>query len=133
MVIKRKKFSDDNIPTLAELVEEDPLSSEIQPAYDGPIRKQASATIPPVEHTEHYQRAYSEFEITIEAMATEILNRNMVNAHEEITCSILAGIRARLHNGVKPVTMGLEQSKRLLGLPGRIYSDAEKDKRYHDQ
>jgi hypothetical protein len=106
MVIKRKKISDDNISILAELVEEDGLSSEIQPAYDGPIRKHAPATIPPIEHTEHYQRAHSEFEITIEAMATEILNRNMANAHDEITRSLLAGIRARLHDGDKPGNNG---------------------------
>jgi hypothetical protein len=46
-----------------------------------------------------FTRARSAFEINIEIMILQILNRHMANAREEITRSMLAEFRAQPHGG----------------------------------
>jgi hypothetical protein len=96
MLVKRKKPRDD-VPTLHDLVEEHAAISETEPAAEG-TAPDSAATARATEQTEQ-TRMRSAFEIAIEAMVSEILNRHMAKAHEEITRSVLAEVRARLHGG----------------------------------
>lgn len=99
MNVKREQLQDDDIPTLTERVEEDTTFADIERSWDALIREHLPDARSSAEHSQYDQPARSEFETTIEAMAAEILGRHMANAREEITRSILAEVRARLHGG----------------------------------
>jgi hypothetical protein len=94
MLVKRKKPRDD-VPTLNDLVEEEETGSRIGPAEEV-VSDGASAASPAAAPREHQARARSAFEVTVEAMVAEILNRHMASARDEITRSVLAEVRARL-------------------------------------
>lgn len=96
MLVKRKKPRDD-IPTLTDLVEDhspDLERSETEFAAEHSVAVPSSAG-PSVPHG----RVRSAFEVAVEAMVAEILNRHMARAREEITRSVLAEVRSRLHGG----------------------------------
>lgn len=99
-----QSFDEKAIPTLDELIA--PGSREGEPQTNGkragthashavPVTPQASKAV------EHH-KPKGAFEVAIEAMVTEILNRHMENARREITQNVLSEVRARLHDRPKP-------------------------------
>lgn len=98
MLVKRKK-AQDNIPTLSELVDEEAAAVETEPTASESTHERAPSAATANESSESQARMRSPFEISIEAMVAEILNRHVANAREEITRSVLAEVRARLAGG----------------------------------
>lgn len=92
----KRKDIDDNISTLTERVEAEGINLKDKLAQDKFGREHAPVTSV-VKHSEKDQGARSEFEITIEAMVLKILNRHMAKVREDITRSILAEVRSRVH------------------------------------
>jgi hypothetical protein len=94
MLVKRKKPRDD-VPTLNDLVEEPEAPPQAGSREEGP-RAAAPTASPSPASGENQARSRSAFEVTVEAMVAEILNRHMASARDEITRSVLAEVRARL-------------------------------------
>jgi hypothetical protein len=105
MLVKRKKTLD-NIPTLNDRVEEGKSAGETEsaalqtalPRSSTEKAEPAPQRPPTVAAPEPLPRTRTAFEITIETMVAEILNRHLTNAREEITRAVLAEVRARLSN-----------------------------------
>lgn len=98
MLVKRKK-TQDNIPTLSELVDEEVASDGAEPVASESTHERPAGAATAAESSESQARMRSPFEISIEAMVAEILNRHMANARDEITRSVLTEVRARLTGG----------------------------------
>jgi hypothetical protein len=95
VLVKRKRPRDE-VPTLNDLVEEPSPGQGDRTVAEELEHGAAQSGAPPGDQTEHPARTRSAFEVAIEAMVSEILNRHIASAREEITSSVLAEVRTRL-------------------------------------
>jgi hypothetical protein len=95
MLVRRKKPRDD-VPTLTDVVEGGPLAAKQEPPQDQPAREDLQRPMPSVQPHEQRAQLPLALDLTIEKMISNILNRHMANAREEITRAVLAEVHARL-------------------------------------